>query len=57
MGLNESFVKFAKLIKERKLDIESEICDIINDSNMCPVREGVPCSECMEYAFEILSEN
>ena len=54
VSLDESFVR---LIKERKLDIESEICLIIDNCNMCPVCEGVPCSECMKYAFKILSEN
>ena len=53
MSLDESFVR---LIEERKLDIESEICDMINDSDMCPTCEGVPCSECMKYAFKILSK-
>ena len=27
-----------------------------NNSDMCPVREGVPCDECMKYAFKILSK-
>ena len=53
MGLDD---KFVRLIKERKLGIGSEICDVINDSNMCPVCEGVPCAECLKYAFKILSE-
>ena len=54
MSLDKEFVR---LIKERKLDIESEICHMIDDSDMCPVCEGVPCSECIKYVFKILREN
>lgn len=46
--------KFNKCIKENSERIEENICHIINEEELCPCYEGVPCTECLKYALEIL---
>jgi hypothetical protein len=48
--------KFQKCIRKNSEIIEDKICHLVNEENLCPACEGVPCSECIKYALKILSK-
>ena len=53
MRFDERFVKF---IKQSAEEIESGICKIIDDGDMCPISECVPCDKCLDYVLEIITK-
>jgi hypothetical protein len=50
----ESKVKELLRKDKYKLRITEKICTTIDDNDLCPATEGVPCSECMKFALEVL---